>query len=132
MYFNSNLNIPNGQYCIPGLVWMVQKGSLSLFAYKSKRLTPNSPLYSAPFFNVRPKCGSVCLGSAKLDIPEEITFQNLIKYWEDKFFLSEFSHILGDNPTRTNPVLVTMKSVNSFDNDELKPVKNLKLKDLLK
>ena len=55
-----------------------------------------------------------------------------LKYWEEKFFLSEFSHLLGKNPTKTNLVLVTMNSALAFDNAELLPVKKLKLKNLLK
>jgi PRTRC genetic system protein B len=132
LYFKSSLNIPNGEYSIPGLVWQVKRESLHLFAYKTKRLTSGTQLYAAPFFNVNPNSGSVCLGNAKLKLPEKLTFPMFIKYWEEKFFLSEFSHLLGDNPTKTNLVLVTMNSIMAFDNDELIPIKKLKLKNLLK
>ncbi len=74
LYFKSGLNIPNGEYALPGLIWIVQKNSLSLYAYKSKRLTPNAPLHAAPFFNVDPKGGNVCLGNAKMKLPEKLTF----------------------------------------------------------
>ena len=132
LYFKSNLNIPNGEYCLPSLVWVVEHNSLSMFAYKAKRLTPNTQLYAAPFFNVSSKDGKVCLGSARLKLPEKLTFVNYIKYWEDKFFLSEFTHILGTSPVKNNLVIVFKNSVNSFDNNELIPVKKLKLKNLLK
>jgi len=132
LYFTTNLNIPNGEYCIPGLVWMVDGESLYLFAYKAKRLTPNTQLFSAPFFNVTAKDGSVCLGNAKLKPPQNLIFLNFMQYWEDKFFLSEFAHVLGGNPTKTNLVLVTLNSTQSFDNSELLPIKKLKIKDLMK
>ena len=74
----------------------------------------------------------VCLGNASLKMPENITFQNFIKHWENKFFLSEFSQILGNNPVRSNLVLLFKNSVNSFDSGELLPVKKMKLKNLLK
>ena len=32
MYFKKDLNVPNGTYAIPGLVWMVKRESLYLFA----------------------------------------------------------------------------------------------------
>jgi PRTRC genetic system protein B len=131
LYFKSNMNIPNGEYHIPGLVWQVKRESLYLFAYRAKRLASGTQLYKAPFFNVNTE-GSVCLGNAKMKLPEKLTFQMFIKYWEEKFFLSEFSHLLGDNPTKTNLVLVTMNSATAFDNDELIPIKKLKLKKLLK
>jgi PRTRC genetic system protein B len=130
LYFKNSLNIPNGEYHIPGLVWQVNGESLYLFAYKAKRLTVETQLYSAPFFNVNPDDGNVCLGNANMKPPEKLTFQMFIKYWEEKFFLSEFSHILSDNPTKTNLVLVTMNSTQSFGNNELLPVRNMKLKNL--
>ena len=132
MYFKSILKIPNGEYCIPGLVWNVNDNSLSMYAYGAKRLTPNTRLFSAPFFNVNPNDGSVCLGNASLKMPETLTFHNFLKFWEDKFFLSEFSHVTSRNPVKNNLVLVVKKSVHSFDNTELLPVKKLKLKELLK
>ena len=131
LFFKSSLNIPNGKYFVPGLVWQVKDETLYLFAYKAKRPTSNMQLFYAPFFNVN-SCGSVCLGNSKLELPEKLTFQEYIKYWEDKFFLSEFSHVLGDNPTKSNLVLVTLNSIQNFDNDELRTIKKLKLKDLLK
>jgi hypothetical protein len=108
---------------------VAKKESLFLFAYKAKRLTFGTQLYAAPFFNVNMD-GNVCLGNAKLKLPEKLTFQMFFKHWEEKFFLSEFSHVLGNNPTKTNLVLVTMNSARVFDNAELLPIKKLKLKNL--
>ena len=130
MYFKKDLNIPNGDYFIPGLVWMVRREHLYLFAYKSKSLSSNKQLCAAPFFNVNPGNGSVCLGNAKLAKPEILSFENFVKYWENLFFLSEFSHLSGGNPTRNNLVLVVKNSTKVFDNEELIPVKKLKLKEL--
>ena len=132
LFFKKELNIPNDTYCIPGLVWQVRREQLCMFAYRSKRLSTNTQLYSAPFFNVNPVSGSVCLGNAKLQKPETFSFENFIKYWEDKFFLSEFSHLTGGNPTKRNLTLVIKNSTDVFDHEELVPVKKLKFKDLLK
>jgi PRTRC genetic system protein B len=130
LYFTSNLNIPNDEYHIPGLVWVVEGESLNLFAYKAKQLNSDSQLYSAPFFNVNSLNGSVCLGNAKIFVPGRNSFDVFIQCWEDRFFLSKFSHVSGGNPTKTNLVLVTLNSLKSFDNTELKPIKKLKLKNL--
>jgi PRTRC genetic system protein B len=132
MYFKKDLNIPNGTYCIPALIWMVKRETLYLFAYRSKRLSSDTQLYAAPFFNVRANSGDVCLGNAKLKKPDDLTFLNFLNYWEAKFFLSEFSHLLGSNPTKHNLVLVIKNSIDVFDNEELKPIKKLKFKDLMK
>jgi hypothetical protein len=111
---------------------MVKREQLYVFAYRSKRLPANTQLYSAPFFNVNSVSGSVCLGNAKLQKPETFNFENFIKYWEDKFFLSEFSQLTGGNPTKRNLTLVIKNSADVFDHQELKPVKELHFKDLLK
>lgn len=56
-----------------------------------------------------------------------------LQYWEKKFWLTEFSHLGGNgNPTRSNLVLVTKAARNKpFDLKELKPLNNMKLKDIL-
>jgi len=130
LYFSSSLNIPNGKYCIPGLIWMVKKEKLYIFSYRTKQASSGTQLYSAPFFNVRPDDGSVCLGNASLTQPVNNNFHNFTAYWEKKFFLSEFSHILGNSPTRSNLVSVLKNSTQTFDNEELIPIKNLKIKNI--
>ena len=57
-----------------------------------------------------------------------------MEYWEKKFWLTEFSHLGGGgNPTRSNLILVTKAAKDKpFNLDELKPLNNLKLKDILK
>ena len=50
-----------------------------------------------------------------------------------KFWLTEFSHLGGDgNPTRSKLVQVTKAARDMpFNLDELKPLNNMKLKDIL-
>ena len=88
-------------------------------------------LYAAPLFNVTGS--SVCLGSARIEKPRELTYANLLGYWERKFWLTEFFHLGGHGkPTQSNLVLVTKAARDKpFDLKELKPLKNLKLKDIL-
>ena len=45
---------------------------MNIYAYIDKELKPETELYAAPFFNVTGS--SVCLGSAKIDKPTEITY----------------------------------------------------------
>ena len=62
-----------------------------------------------------------------------MTYEKLWQFWEKKFWLTEFSHLgAHGNPTRSNLVLVTKAARNSpFGIEELKPLNNLKLKDIL-
>lgn len=116
MYFADKLNIPNGEYHIPGIIYVVTNGNLNLYAFKGNK--PKEKLFKAPFFNTTN--GSVCLGTAKIDYPKNPTFDKLIEYWDKRFWLTEFTHLGGStNPTRHNLVNVTKKSTQDFNYDEL-------------
>lgn len=128
MFFHKKLNIPNGQYHIPGIVYVVRGDSLDLYVFEGKK--PKDKLYNAPFFNTTN--GSVCLGNAKIEYPENPTFRELISYWEKKFWLTEFTHLGGSmNPTKDNLVQVTKDSTKSFDYGQLREI-DITLKELLK
>lgn len=111
MYFVENLGIENAQYNLPDM---------------------ETALYAAPLFNVTGS--SVCLGSARIEKSRDLTYANLLEYWEKKFWLTEFTHLGGNgNPTKSNLVLVTKAARDrDFNLDELKPLNNMKLKDILK
>lgn len=128
MFFHKKLNIANGQYHIPGIVYVAKGDSLDLYAFMGKK--PKDKLYKAPFFNTTN--GSVCLGNAKIEYPENPTFQDLINYWEKKFWLTEFTHLGGSmNPTKGNLIQVTKDSIKSFDQKQLIEM-GITFKELLK
>lgn len=130
MFFHKDLNIQDGMFNLPGIVYHVRNGSMDVFAFKGKRPVETTPLFRAPFFNVTGS--SVCLGSSSLEKPQNPTFLSLLEYWEKRFWLTEFSHLGGNvNPTVSNLVIVTENIRNNpFDMNELKPM-NKKLKDIL-
>lgn len=130
MFFHKDLNIQDGIFNLPGIVYQVKNGSMDVFAFKGKRPVKTTPLFRAPFFNVTGS--SVCLGSCSLEKPQNPTFLSLLEYWEKRFWLTEFSHLGGNvNPTVSNLVIVTENIRNNpFDMNELKPM-NKKLKDIL-
>lgn len=132
MYFTKGLNIENGEFNLPGIIYVVERGGLNVFAFKGERPGMDDRLCKAPYFNVNATSGSVCLGNASLQIPEAPTFDRWLEYWEKRFWMSEFSHLGGGgNPTRSNLVLVTEKARNNpFDENELL-LSEKQLKDLL-
>lgn len=132
MFFKENLGMENAEYHLPGIIYEAGGNSLNVYACKDRKPTEKTELYAAPFFNVTG--ANVCLGSAKIDMPKDLTYVNLLEYWEKKFWLTEFSHLGGGgNPTKSNLVLVTKAAKEKpFDLEELKPLRNLKLKDILR
>ena len=131
MYFIPWLGIENAEYNLPGIIYQAGETQLDIYAYKGTT-DEGYASNAAPLFNVTGS--SVCLGSAKLEKPKDMSYEKLLQYWEKKFWLTEFSHLGGNgNPTRSNLVLVTKAARNRpFDLEELKPLNNLKLKDILK
>ena len=132
MFFKESLKIENAEYYLPGIIYEAEENRLNVYAYKDTELTDKTELFAAPFFNVTG--ASVCLGSAKIEKPKDLTYTNLLEYLEKKFWLTEFSHLGGGgNPTKSNLVLVTKVAKDKpFDLNELKPLNKLKLKDILK
>lgn len=130
MFFSANLNIPDGIFHVPGVIYIVENEKLIVFSYKGEKPDEKTPLFLAPFFNVTN--GHVCLGSSALEKPEKMSFVALQEYWEKRFWLSEFSHLGGrNNPTYSNLVAVTEQAREQpFNNDELKPL-DKQLKDIL-
>lgn len=129
VFFSEGVNIPNGRMKVPGLVYVVERGKMRLFAFKGKH--PTDKLFHAPFMNTD---NSVCLGNAKVEKPEERTFENVIAYWEKMYWNSEFSHILGSNPIKGNLAVLTKELIETgkpFPTDVLVPV-NVKLSNLLR
>lgn len=132
MFFMEALKIENAEYNLPGIIYEAGESRLNIYAYKDKELTGETELFAAPFFNVTGT--DVCLGSAKIEKPKDLTYTNLLEYWEKKFWLTEFSHLGGNgNPTKSNLVLVTKAAKDKpFNLEELKPLNKMKLKDILR
>lgn len=130
VYFKDNLNIPNGEMCVPGLVYVVRNNSLSMYAFIGIR--PKDKLFRAPFFNIY-EGGGVCLGNAKVRKPDTLTYEAVIQYWEQMFWKSEFASLIGGNTVNGNLSTLTKRLIETgekFPTSELLPVKT-KLKNLI-
>lgn len=140
IHFAKQLKIKSGKASIPALLYRVNRTEFSVFAMnKEGRPTEKTRLFRAPFHNVSDN-GVVCLGNAKVKRPLEKSFENVIKYWEDLFWLSEFSHLNGaSNPTKSDLGKLWSRIVNSKGRlkwakllDELKETKHKSLTNILK
>lgn len=130
LFFKDDLEIPNGIMTVPGLIYIAEEKNLSMYAFKGNK--PKNHLFAAPFMNTNETY--VCLGNSKVKFPEERTFKNIMEYWEEMFWKSEFSHILGDNPCLGNLSLITKDCISRkipFPQDMLKPIRKT-LNDLLR
>ncbi|MDR2270469.1 MAG: prokaryotic E2 ligase family D protein [Sphingobacterium sp.] len=135
IYFTESLGIPSGRCHTPALLWVADRESLNVHALTADRKpTLNTPLFYAPFFNVR-KNGNVCLGSVSVKTDEIGSVRELMKLWETYFFNSYFSHLMENhNPIDGNCVLLwesLMGTEKKFPTEVLFKSKQ-KLKDILK
>ncbi|MBF4491524.1 PRTRC system protein B [Flavobacterium sp. MR2016-29] len=105
LYFIDGLGIPSGQAFVPAMIWQATKNSLRVFALMgNSRPTEKTPLYYAPFFNIY-EDGRVCMGSVNINIKNSACVEEFTKAWEDYFFNSYFSHLMGENsPVKGNCV----------------------------
>ncbi|MCX2680739.1 PRTRC system protein B [Galbibacter sp. EGI 63066] len=105
LYFVNNLGIPNGKAQVPPMLWLASKNSLFVFALASdRRPTEKTPLHYAPFFNIYEN-GNVCMGTVNIEIKKSASVEEFTTAWEDYFFNSYFSHLLGGyNPIKGNCV----------------------------
>jgi len=103
LYFIEGLGIPSSQAFVPSMIWQATKNSLRVFAVLSnRRPTEKTELYYAPFFNIY-EDGRVCMGSVSIDIKNSSSVQEFTRAWEDYFFNSYFSHLMGENsPVKGN------------------------------
>ena len=134
LYFLSDLYIPNGMAYVPPMIWYANKNSLPVFALASdRRPTEKTPLYFTPFFNSY-EDGKVCMGSVNINIKNSASVEEFTKAWEDYFFNSYFSHLLGTNsPIKGNCVTLWKDLIQTgkpFPKEVLKK-NNKTLKNLL-
>lgn len=130
MYFTKSLGIPDGEVYVPGILYVAEDRKLRVWSFKGK--TPKDKLYIAPYFNVNDE--NICLGNAKVAKPRHLTFSESMEYWEQMFWKSEFSHILGGNPINGNLAVITKDCIETgkpFPSDVLIPSKH-NLKEFLK
>jgi PRTRC genetic system protein B len=139
MHFASQLKLNTGKTWVPAMAYQVVRNSLSVYALKTNtRPVEKTKLLRAPFHNVSDD-GEVCLGNATVKKPTEKTYESLMKYWEDLFWLSEFTHFNGsDKPVKTDlnkvykKLLASKTKLKWNDMDELVPYKSKTLKTILK
>lgn len=126
LLFSSSLGIASGPYRLPALLWKATKDHLYVFALKSnKRPTDKTKTFKAPFFNIY-ETGQVCMGTVDIDLGDVDDLQSFINHWENYFFNSHFSHLLGElSPVKGNIVQLyqsLQQSGSIFPLNELIPI----------
>ncbi len=130
LYFKDKF-IGNGEAYVPDMVFHTTGNSLSVFVIKDTR-SGNPELFLSPF----PNCyvnGGVCQGSAKAKRAGN-KWSDIMTYWEDIFWKSEFSHTTSDKVYDGNITLLWKEQIKTggvFPLDNLISA-NKKLEDLWK
>lgn len=137
LHFAKALKLPTAKAWVPAVIYKVERGGLDVYALKSNaRPKEETKLFIAPFHNVSDD-GDVCLGNAKVAKPRVKTYENLMKYYEDLFWLSEFTHRNGNNKTKDDMnvvwknLLTSKEQTKWSDINQLQPYKNKTLKSIL-
>ena len=138
LHFAPQLKLKSAQAWVPAMLYVARNNTLGVFALKSNtRPTDLTKLYRAPFHNVSTDSGSVCLGSANVKKPKQLTYASIQQYWEDLFWLSEFTHLNGVNPVKSKlfnvwkQLLASKTKLKWSDINELVLLENMSLKNIL-
>jgi len=122
LLFTESLGIPSGEAAVPALLWKAEKNSLSVFAIQDDKVTEQTVLFNAPFFNVYAD-GKVCMGNVPVKIPNDCHLEMFIDLWQGYFFNSFFSHLFGEHlPVKGNIVQLWQ---NLMNNDNPFPIETL-------
>ncbi|WP_121329928.1 MULTISPECIES: PRTRC system protein B [unclassified Flavobacterium] len=134
LFFVEGLGIANGKASVPPLLWKASKNTLSIYAMDTQiEINEQTALYHAPFCNVY-KDGKVCLGTVSVNIQADCLLEEFISLWEQYFFNSYFSHVIGNtSPVKGNIIQLWQKLVGRSKTFPLKSLlKNgLTIKNLL-
>lgn len=94
--FFRGLDIPDGEANVPPLVWRATKDRLQVWALKNNRVTAETPLYRAPFFNLY-RDATVCMGNVDIEADSTDCLERFMAFWEQAFWNSAFSHLIDHN-----------------------------------
>lgn len=121
-FFTESLGLEDGIYHVPGTIYAVKGSTLSVFCFAGKKPKMGDKALGVPYFNVY-SSGSVCMGSARPQIPDRVnlSYEDVMKAWEDAFWNSEDVHTNGSPSTKGN-LIETIKRYKDkpFDTKELK------------
>lgn len=139
IHFAAPLKLKSTKAWVPPMIYEVNRKEFSVYTFRGAgRPNMKTKLLRAPFHNVSDN-GDVCLGNAKVNRPKVNSYAALMKYWEDLFWLSEFSHLNGaSNPTKADIGKVWKRILSSRTRlkwsqiDEMKPYRNHTLNALYK
>ncbi len=134
MHFTPSLHISSGSAQQPTLVYIMENDDLYVFAAKKNRIQLDTQVFIAPYHNCSDN-GVVCLGSAKLNKPQKPTYENMMEYWEKKFWMTEFSHLNSEKVAKVNINIYwkdAIKKQSGFDYSILLPNKHKTVMDNLK
>lgn len=131
LYFVKELKLENKTYPIPPMLWKASREHLQVFTLKdNNRPGIESMLYNAPFFNLH-ESGLVCMGTVDIQIDHDCDLEKFMQLWDEYFFNSKFSHLLGDrSPVKSNIIQLYQKLADSHQkfptNELIKHSKKLK------
>lgn len=121
MYFTSAIPMEEAEYHVPGTIYCARGDRLEVFCFEGKRPRPNGDLLFGPFYNYYAD-GGICLGSARVPWPQDLTWQALLDRYEKLFWDSANSHMMHNPMTEGYNLNLALKDAidKPFDTKTLK------------
>lgn len=108
LYFSPAISMEDGDYNMPGTIYMAHENKLSVWAFAGKKPNLKTVLLYGPYFNYY-ESGDICLGSARVEWPEDITWQDIQEHWEKMFWGSINSHSMYNPMVKGANLTIALK-----------------------
>lgn len=111
LFFSADLKLRSGTYPVPPMLWKADRDHVHVYALaNTKNLSLSSALYRAPFFNVHDD-GRVCMGNVDINIDQNMGLEEFMESWQNYFFNSRFSHVIGGAAPSEGNIIQLWKSL---------------------
>lgn len=94
MIFTDRVTLEDGDYSVPGVIYMARGTDLFVYAFAGKAPTRRTRLLKGPFFNYYEDC-RMCLGNSRRTFPKNGTWQQHLDAWETIFWNSANAHYIS-------------------------------------
>lgn len=132
LFFSEGLGMADGPYHMPGTIYMVKGTTLYVYAFHGRKPAQRKRLLYGPFFNYSGS-HTICLGNATAKLPDEPTWEDILRHWETLFWNSVNSHTTCNPMKEGHNLTVALKDATDkpFDTTLLNESKDT-LEDLLR
>lgn len=131
LYFSDETKIESALYRMPPLIFKLEQSELFVYRLSTDDVNPDVLLYHLPLPNIY-EDAKICLGEAKSKRRKNKTLDDVMQFYIDVFYKTEFNSLHHEIPLPNGEIYVSYLNANKDLNQwPLTPINKLTLKKLL-